>query len=239
MRKLQDDFTSSGDGESSKTAAAAAAVNVNDDVDDPVIEEELALLNSRAQKEALKMSEGTVTPVAGSSTSSTPKPTPPVVDQSESEEAHDAFESPAAPAAAAPSQARAGNFHRPIPLHSHPSTAVFKTVHPHPHPRLQAVMTDGSFTSLPSSPASCCPPPPSGLMGGGGQPTSLDGAVHDCHVTLRKGSLASNSNAMSRSISDSTLRRAALHLNLQQSVLPSFTSLQQFKVRQTRKFQAP
>ena len=55
---------------------------------------------------------------------------------------------------------------------------------------------------------------------------------------------------MSRSISDSTLRRAALHLNLQhsqqqqqmlqnqqlqqqqqpQSLLPSFTSLQQFKV---------
>lgn len=35
---------------------------------------------------------------------------------------------------------------------------------------------------------------------------------------------------MSRSISDSTLRRAALHLNLNQSVLPSFTSLQQFKV---------
>ena len=44
----------------------------------------------------------------------------------------------------------------------------------------------------------------------------------------------SNSNksgGMSRSISDSTLRRAALHLNLNQnSVLPSFTSLQQFKV---------
>ena len=40
-----------------------------------------------------------------------------------------------------------------------------------------------------------------------------------------------SSNAMSRSISDSTLRRAALHLNLNnQSVLPSFTSLQQFKV---------
>ena len=44
---------------------------------------------------------------------------------------------------------------------------------------------------------------------------------------------ALNSNGkqgMSRSISDSTLRRAALHLNLNQSVLPSFTSLQQFKV---------
>ena len=40
----------------------------------------------------------------------------------------------------------------------------------------------------------------------------------------------SNKQGMSRSISDSTLRRAALHLNLNQSVLPSFTSLQQFKV---------
>jgi len=35
---------------------------------------------------------------------------------------------------------------------------------------------------------------------------------------------------MARSISDTTLRKAALHLNLSQSVLPSFTSLQQFKV---------
>ena len=39
-------------------------------------------------------------------------------------------------------------------------------------------------------------------------------------------------NNISRSISDSTLRRAALHLNLNQAVLPSFTSLQQFKVDQ-------
>uniref|UniRef100_A0A0K2V2B8 non-specific serine/threonine protein kinase n=1 Tax=Lepeophtheirus salmonis TaxID=72036 RepID=A0A0K2V2B8_LEPSM len=40
----------------------------------------------------------------------------------------------------------------------------------------------------------------------------------------------SSRKGMSRSISDSTLRRAALHLNLNQSlVLPSFTSLQQFK----------
>ncbi len=40
----------------------------------------------------------------------------------------------------------------------------------------------------------------------------------------------SSAGGISRSISDSTLRRAALHLNLSQSVLPSFTSLQQFKV---------
>ena len=42
---------------------------------------------------------------------------------------------------------------------------------------------------------------------------------------------SNKSGGMSRSISDSTLRRAALSLNLNQhSVLPSFTSLQQFKV---------
>lgn len=43
-------------------------------------------------------------------------------------------------------------------------------------------------------------------------------------------SVVNGKQGMSRSISDSTLRRAALHLNLNQSVLPSFTSLQQFKV---------
>ena len=48
--------------------------------------------------------------------------------------------------------------------------------------------------------------------------------------SFEESSLASNKQGMSRSISDSTLRRAALHLNLNQSVLPSFTSLQQFKV---------
>ena len=35
---------------------------------------------------------------------------------------------------------------------------------------------------------------------------------------------------MSRSVSDTTLRKHALHLNLNQSVLPSFTPLHQFKV---------
>ena len=35
---------------------------------------------------------------------------------------------------------------------------------------------------------------------------------------------------MSRSVSDTTLRKHALHLNLSQSVLPSFTPLHQFKV---------
>ena len=38
------------------------------------------------------------------------------------------------------------------------------------------------------------------------------------------------SKGMSRSVSDTTLRKHALHLNLNQSVLPSFTPLHQFKV---------
>ena len=76
------------------------------------------------------------------------------------------------------------------------------------HPRLQALQAGSSSlnTSLPVS-------------------SSASAASEDAN------SNKSASGGMSRSISDSTLRRAALHLNLNQnSVLPSFTSLQQFKV---------
>ena len=73
------------------------------------------------------------------------------------------------------------------------------------HPRLQALQ-GGSSALNTSSPASSSTP-----------------SEHDSHSNKQGG--------MSRSISDSTLRRAALSLNLNQhSVLPSFTSLQQFKV---------
>ncbi len=53
--------------------------------------------------------------------------------------------------------------------------------------------------------------------------------------TLRTTQLSSvtaqevDADKISRSISDTTLRKAALSLNLTQSVLPSFTSIQQFK----------
>ena len=43
-------------------------------------------------------------------------------------------------------------------------------------------------------------------------------------------SSTSGGQGMSRSVSDTTLRKHALHLNLSQSVLPSFTPLHQFKV---------
>ena len=73
------------------------------------------------------------------------------------------------------------------------------------HPRLQALQASSGQCSLP---------------------------VVTSNSNIEAENLNSNGNkqGMSRSISDSTLRRAALHLNLNQSVLPSFTSLQQFKV---------
>ena len=58
-------------------------------------------------------------------------------------------------------------------------------------------------------------PPPA--AGGGGPPPPA-------------GSSGRQGLGMSRSVSDTTLRKHALHLNLSQSVLPSFTPLHQFKV---------
>eukprot|EP00095_Tigriopus_kingsejongensis_P010940 maker-scaffold234_size243041-snap-gene-1.26 protein:Tk10940 transcript:maker-scaffold234_size243041-snap-gene-1.26-mRNA-1 annotation:"microtubule-associated serine threonine-protein kinase" len=89
-----------------------------------------------------------------------------------------------------------------------------------------------------SHPYSVTPPPrlPSYPMGGlrpllaSPQPQSLQ-LPHPSYAAEEKAATAAMGH-ISRSISDSTLRRAALHLNLnnhQQSVLPSFTSLQQFK----------
>ena len=93
--------------------------------------------------------------------------------------------------------------HRPIPMLSRVGGQ---------HPRLQALQASSGQCSLPVSSSTGCDPA-TGL--------TLD----------TSSSVASNGKqGMSRSISDSTLRRAALHLNLNQSVLPSFTSLQQFKV---------
>ncbi len=92
----------------------------------------------------------------------------------------------------------------------------------------------------PSQPHSLqLPATSSSSFGDGGHPVSapvVPGAAGGVEKPLGKSvaSLSSGSGSsanMSRSISDSTLRRAALHLNLSsQSVLPSFTSLQQFKV---------
>ena len=84
----------------------------------------------------------------------------------------------------------------------------------HQHPRLQALQA-GSGCPL--------PPPSSGQ-------TSLPASASNTPNATDHDAINSNKQGMSRSISDSTLRRAALHLNLNQSVLPSFTSLQQFKV---------
>ena len=124
------------------------------------------------------------------------------------------------------------------------------------HPRLQAVLSNPSSTpssSGASSPALSIQPsslPPQ--LNIQGYPCHSPHCHHHLNSPISSGSncsspsfistlnpedAASGNNGavdsrkgMSRSISDSTLRRAALHLNLNQSVLPSFTSLQQFKV---------
>lgn len=86
------------------------------------------------------------------------------------------------------------------------------------NPRLQGIMTSSGASGGPPPPTPTSPIPP---------PLDKLSVPPD----QRKGvAAASNGGGMSRSISDTTLRRAALHLNLSQSsVLPSFTSLQQFK----------
>jgi len=91
----------------------------------------------------------------------------------------------------------------------------FKEPHPPRNPRLQGLVNSGAHTNPPPTPTSPMLPdfPKSGHQS----------HVSDPMISKRPGL------GMSRSISDTTLRRAALHLNLSQSVLPSFTSLQQFK----------
>jgi hypothetical protein len=141
------------------------------------------------------------------------------VETEEEEEERDAFEDMPSPL----SLPASGSVHRPIPLlHS----AAPRGAGHHQHPRLQALQA--------SSPM---PPPSSGQSSlpastGSSNSGSLSGSLDQDGASAAGGAINSNKHGMSRSISDSTLRRAALHLNLNQSVLPSFTSLQQFKVHQ-------
>jgi hypothetical protein len=91
------------------------------------------------------------------------------------------------------------------------------------NPRLQGLAGSGGPHTLPppTTPTSPCPPTfPTSANGGGGLASE--------HLLSKRSGLG-----MARSSSDTTLRKAALHLNLSQSVLPSFTSLQQFKVMYT------
>ena len=78
-------------------------------------------------------------------------------------------------------------------------------------------------------PSPSTPQPPPATPTTAQQPQSLQ-LQQQQQQLVDGGDQSQSDKAMSRSISDSTLRRAALHLNLNQSVLPSFTSLQQFKV---------
>jgi hypothetical protein len=146
------------------------------------------------------------------------------VETEEEEEERDAFEDMPSPL----SLPASGSVHRPIPLlHS----AAPRGAGHHQHPRLQALQATSSM-----------PPPSSGQSSlpastGSSNSGSLSGSLdQDGASAAAGGAINSNKHGMSRSISDSTLRRAALHLNLNQSVLPSFTSLQQFKVYQLHQF---
>ena len=132
------------------------------------------------------------------------------IETEEEEEERDAFEDMPSPL----SLPASGSVHRPIPLlHS----AAPRGAGHHQHPRLQALQASSSM-----------PPPSSGQSS---LPASTNSGSLDLQDGASPSSINSNKSGMSRSISDSTLRRAALHLNLNQSVLPSFTSLQQFKVQ--------
>ena len=97
-----------------------------------------------------------------------------------------------------------------------PSIPNFKEPHPPRNPRLQGLVNSGAHTNPPPTPTSPMLPDFPKLY----HPSNLSETM----ISKKPGL------GMSRSISDTTLRRAALHLNLNQSVLPSFTSLQQFKV---------
>lgn len=116
---------------------------------------------------------------------------------------------------------------RPVPVLHHFSLAPPPKGHPYKgafhHLQINSSLSGGG-RPMPSPVQTPTSQPQSlQLVPGGGE--GEDGAA------AKNGSADQSSNAMSRSISDSTLRRAALHLNLNnQSVLPSFTSLQQFKV---------
>ncbi len=222
----------------SKKSSLSGATSVSGDAsaeEDAILDEELALISSRhqfhQQLHHLNYSSSSMT----TSSSSTPTPSgsgsrgPPLggvggggLDQDDDEEAEkmDAFRiddmpSPLGnPRSLPPGGVGPGGLimHRPVPrsLNVHSPTIV------HHHPRLQALSGQVSLplsinTTTPVSTPGC----PGSPAGGGPGGEEIPGSA---------------SSKMSRSISDSTLRRAALHLNLNQSVLPSFTSLQQFKV---------
>lgn len=125
-------------------------------------------------------------------------------------------------------------FHMDGPALSRPySTSIQHLHHPHGPPKTLNLMK-GSNASNPlllqihprfqSNPSGTCIAPPSTPQQGSAPtvPAFPAGPNHDHDKQ--------DPRKFSRSISDSTLRRAALHLNLTQSVLPSFISIQQFKV---------
>ena len=183
------------------TTASTTGADDEEDGEDG-IDDDLKLLDVSA------MSSGghAKTPTA---TSTTPQ---------ELAEEHDAFQTEQSP------QPRSLPLHRPVPVLHHfsftpPNGAktssdsfLFPTHGGRPLPSPQTPTQPQSLQLMPTTTTQ------RDDNGKGGKAGSAAVAV------------ATVSGNMPRSISDSTLRRAALHLNLNQAVLPSFTSLQQFKV---------
>ncbi len=152
-----------------------------------------------------------------------------------------------------PQQPRSLPYHRPVPVLQHlslvppprslsvsgPSPSAAHHHHLHHHHKYSSpnlllhhhhhLMRPLPSPQTPSQPHSLQLPPSGTIVCGECAPASAPVVSVDRPLGKSVAALSSNTN-MSRSISDSTLRRAALHLNLSQSVLPSFTSLQQFKV---------
>ena len=186
-----------------REAAKKSSGSVSGDAsaEEDAILEELAMISSqRSNAEAASMMASVVS----------------AAETEEEEEERDAFEDMPSPL----SLPASGSVHRPIPLLH--SAAPRGSGH-HQHPRLQALQAS-SCSGVPMSSGS------SGQSSLPASPSTTSGSSLDQDSGSGSAAVNSNKQGMSRSISDSTLRRAALHLNLNQSVLPSFTSLQQFKV---------
>ena len=235
----------------SSVDTTTSTTGADDEREEDDLDDELAVLSARQQLRSLpylpphlqlnnnmtSSSGHPNTPTSCSSSSTTPQP----MATEEMDEEHDSFHvvgplpSPAAPGTPG-SGPRSLPYHRPVPVLHHfnltpPPRALNKSHSPslltHHHHHFHT-----PSRPLPS------PVQPQSLQLIPGGSHSMDEGNNIKHgkssapPALSLQSSSTISNSMSRSISDSTLRRAALHLNLnnQQSVLPSFTSLQQFKV---------
>ncbi len=172
---------------------------------------------------------GTPPPTSTSASSASTTPLPHLINDEEAAEAQDEFRDDQQPKL---QSSKSLPYHRPVPVLHH-----FSLTPPPKSSSGSGGQSKGAFThhlhhlhhgGCRPLPSPQTPVQPQSLQLMPSQYQQQADAATESSKSSASGEAASN--AMSRSISDSTLRRAALHLNLNQSVLPSFTSLQQFKV---------